>query len=87
MGSNPARVACEVFFHRHSESTEYTVRRCKGKIKSKIPCYSLQKCIHISMVLKKIVEHFKMTGMIKERSNMSAAAEAPKCYTAFKEEL
>ena len=35
MGSNPARVACEVFFRRHSESTEYTLlypRWCKAKL-------------------------------------------------------
>ena len=35
VGSNPARVACQVFFHRHSESTEYTVlyaRRCRAKL-------------------------------------------------------
>ena len=35
VGSNTARAASEVFFHRHSESTEYTVlytRRCRAKL-------------------------------------------------------
>ena len=35
VGSNPARVTCECFFYKHSESTEHTVLhtcRCRAKL-------------------------------------------------------
>ena len=50
VGSNAAWVACEVFFHRHSESTEYTVL-CNGKIKSIV--YHLMQEFHQPMKVKK----------------------------------
>ena len=40
VGSNPARVACDLFFHiSHSESSEYAVlytRRCIGQTKATV---------------------------------------------------